>query len=43
MNIGEIEKLLANLYDEKKICYIRKKFKTIFKSLISILKSPYSH
>ena len=39
MKIKKVEKLVANLHDQEKYCYIHKKFKTSIKSWISFEKS----
>ena len=39
MKIKKVEKLVANLHDKEKYCYIHKKFKTSIKSWISFEKS----
>ena len=43
MKIDKVEKLLANLLDEKYTCHTYKKIKINIKLLISILKSSQSH
>ena len=43
MKIDKVEKLSANLLDEKYTCHTHKKIKINIKLLISILKSAQSH
>ena len=43
MKIDKVEKLLANLLDEKYTCHTYKKIKINIKLWISILKSSQSH